>query len=198
MTLRLGLMIGLTAILAGSSAMACTAPTPTPEAPGIFATVRAMPPPTPEAPGILSTVRAMPPPTPEGPSIMATIRALLATPTPTSTPTPTPGPTPTPRTRETSSVTLGGAMVKSIRVQLSWGERLEGFYETPRADISFSIQGPNGETLHDYGTGAASSFRITATEAGIFSLIFRARGLGGFEPGNTTFSVSYSYQVFGR
>lgn len=206
MTYLLRRVIGLVSILAVGSLVACSGPvsTSTPEGPAILATVRAIPtplPPTPEGPGILATVRAMPtplPPTPESPSIMATVTHLLATPTATPPPTSTPGPTPTPRAREASTITLGGSAVKSVQVRLSPGERMEGFYQTPKADVSFSIQGPTGNTVHDYGVGAVSNFQIAASDAGFYSLIFRARALGGFEPGNTTFSVSYSYEIYGR
>jgi len=148
--------------------IACNEPAPTPEAPGILATVQALPtprPPTPEGPGILATLQAMPTPlpvTPEGPSIMATVLHLLATPTSTPLPTNTPGPTPTPRASESSTFLIGGSVVRSIPVRLSPGERMEGYYQSPKADITLVIQDPSGNIVRDYGRQATSNFQASA------------------------------------
>ncbi len=180
-----------------------TPPPPTPEGPAILATVRAIPTPprpTPEGPSIMATVQAIPAPprpTPEGPSIMATVASLLATPTATPLPTNTPGPTPTPRSRETSTFSLGLSVVRTIPVRLALGERLEGFYSTPKADITLVIQNPSGSVVRDYGQQATSNFQVTASDAGLYSLIFKARARAG-DSLDTTFSVSYSYEVYGR
>lgn len=190
-------------------AFACgqVSPTPTPEAPSIIATVKAMLPPTPvpstpEAPSIIATVRAMlppapVPPTPEGPSIMATVNRLLATPTATPSPTNTPGPTPTPRAKEAKTLTILNGRVATVPLKLAHGERLEGYYQSPKSGVAFSIQNPVGKTVADYGQAQAANFQIAADTAGFYTLVFNARPAVGNEVGNMTFDAIYQYEIFG-
>jgi hypothetical protein len=214
---KTSLGLGVMVVLLTMPILGCTQPLPppTPEGPAVLSTVRAymsataaaLRQPTPERPSLVATLQAQIPltvqallstPTPEAPAIMSTVNHLLATPTSTPLPTNTPGPTPTPRARESASATILHSTVRVLPIRLEVGERIEGYYQGSSGMSSFSIQDPNGNTVRDYGATQGTNFQVIADVPGLYSLVFQSRRATGLEPGNISFSYSYSFEVYGR